>query len=57
MRRWSLLTVWVVEDIRTRANDDTPESVVTLIVVPCVAALGAVWSTGRVAAVPSALSK
>ena len=57
MRRWSLLTVWVVEPRRTSANDAAGESVVTAMLVPCVAAAGAVWMTGRVAGEPSSFSR
>ena len=57
MRRWSLLTVCVVEDMRTSANEVTAELVPTAMLVPWVAAAGALLMTGRVAALPLALSR
>ena len=57
MRRWSLLTVCVVEPRRTSENEAIAEFVDTPMLVPCVAVAGAVLMTGRVAAVPSSLSR
>ncbi len=57
MRRWSLLTVWVVEAMRTIANDATGELVVIATLVPYSTTDGALLMTGRVAVLPSALNR
>lgn len=57
MRRWSLLTECVTADMRIRANVGVAESVVTVMVDPVVALVGAVLMTGRVLGVPSGLKR
>ncbi len=56
--RLSLLTVCVVTEVRTNANEkDAIESIVTLIVAPGVMKSGADVITGRVASDPLAFSR
>lgn len=57
MRRWSVLTECVLDDIRTSAKLRIGASVDTAIVEPLAACSGAAAITGRLAAVPSALSR
>ena len=56
-RRWSLLTVCVVDDRRTMANEATAPLVLTLATWPYCTLAGAAVIAGRVAALPSGLNR
>jgi hypothetical protein len=54
---WSLLTPWVTADMGISANVGVAELVVTVIVDPVAAFVGALVMTGRVLSVPSGLKR